>query len=146
MAEEASKDDLEKSEEPTPKRREDARKKGQFPKSRELIPVATLIAIAVTLKLGGAELMQRFGRCVAAYFTAAGNMRPVASDDLMRLSFETGLLFAPVLLPMFAGIIFFGLGTGFLQTGFVLASEPVRFDINRVNPINGFKRLFSIKA
>ncbi len=146
MAEEAFKDDLEKSEEPTSKRREEARKKGQFPKSREMIPVATLIAIAVTLKFGGGELMERLARCVAGFFTAAGNTSQVGSEDLMRLSFETGLLFAPVMLPMFAGILFFGLGTGFLQTGFVLASEPVRFDISRVSPIKGFKRLFSLTA
>ena len=56
MAEESPKDDLERSEEATPKRREDARAKGQFPRSRLLIPAATLVAIAVVLRLGGAAL------------------------------------------------------------------------------------------
>jgi flagellar biosynthesis protein FlhB len=146
MAEETPKDDLEKSEEPTPKRREDARKQGQFPKSRNLIPAATMAAIAVALKLGGTELMERLARCVTGFFTAAGTMKQVGSQDLVALSFQAGLLFAPVLLPFFAAIMVTALGSGFLQTGFVLASEPLRLDFNRISPIAGFKRLFTFNS
>ena len=146
MAEEAFKDDLEKSEEPTPKRRDDARKQGQFPKSRNLIPAATLAAIAIALKFGGSELMERLARCVTGFFSAAGTTRQLGSEDMVMMSYETGLLFAPVLLPIFAGIIVTGLGSGFLQTGFVLASEPLRFDLNRISPVAGFRRLFSLDS
>jgi flagellar biosynthetic protein FlhB len=143
MAEEASKDDLEKSEEPTPKRREDARKQGQFPRSRNLIPAATLGAIALALRLGGEQLVERLGRCMTGFFTVAGTMKQLSGEDMIAMSFDTGLLFAPVLLPIFAGIMLTGLGSGFLQTGFVMASEPLRCDLNRINPVSGFKRLFS---
>ena len=146
MAEEAFKDDLEKSEEPTPKRREEARKQGQFPKSRNLIPVATLAAIALALKFGGAQLMERLARCVAGFFTLAGTMKQLSSDDVVTITFDIGLLFAPVLLPIFAAIVASGLASGFMQTGFVTASEPLRFDLNRINPIAGFTRLFSLDA
>ena len=146
MAEEAFKDDLEKSEEPTPKRREDARKQGQFPKSRNLIPAVTLAAIAIALKLGGAELMERLARCVTGFLVAAGTTKQLGSQDMMALSFEAGLLFAPVLLPIFASIMITGLGSGFLQTGFVLASEPLRFDLKRISPVAGFRRLFSVDS
>jgi flagellar biosynthetic protein FlhB len=146
MAEEAFKDDLEKSEEPTPKRREEARKQGQFAKSRNLLPVVTLGAIAFALRLGGEQLIERLGRCVAGFFTMAGTLKQVSSEDMISLSFETVLLFAPVLLPMFAGIMASGLGAGFIQTGFVMASEPLRFDLNRINPVTGFARLFSLDS
>lgn len=146
MAEEASKDDFEKSEEPTPKRREDARKQGQFPKSRNLIPAVTLAAIAIGLKLGGAELLERLARCFTGFLVAAGTTKQLGSQDMMALSFEAGLLFAPVLLPIFAGIMITGLGSGFLQTGFVLASEPLRFDLKRISPVAGFRRLFSVDS
>jgi flagellar biosynthetic protein FlhB len=146
MAEEASKDNLEKSEEPTPKRREEARKQGQFPKSRNLIPVATLTAIAISLRFGGAQLIERLGRCVTEFFTLAGNTKQLNSENLVTMSLETGLFFAPAILPIFVGIIISGLGSGFLQTGFVLASEPLRFDVNRINPFNGLKRLFSLDS
>jgi flagellar biosynthesis protein FlhB len=146
MAEEAFKDDLEKSEEPTPKRRDDARKQGQFPKSRNLIPAVTLGAIAIALKFGASELMERLARCVTGFFSAAGTTKQLGSEDMVMLSYQTGLLFAPVLLPIFAGIMVTGLGSGFLQTGFVLASEPLRFDLNRISPVAGFRRLFSLDS
>jgi flagellar biosynthetic protein FlhB len=146
MAEEASRDDLERTEEPTPKRREEARKKGQFAKSRTLIPAATLIALAVTLRFGGQELMIRMERCLIGFFSAAGNTNQLAADDLIGLSTQAALLFAPILLPFFGAVVLASLGTGFLQTGFVLAAEPLHFDLSRVNPIAGFRRLFSLEA
>ena len=146
MAEEAFKDDLEKSEEPTPKRREEARQRGQFPKSRNLIPAATLAAIAVALQLAGLQLLERLARCVSGFIGAAGNIKQFSSEYMLMLSFDTGLLLAPVLLPIFFGIMVTGLGSGFVQTGFVLASEPLRFDFTRISPIKGFKRLFGIDS
>jgi flagellar biosynthetic protein FlhB len=146
MAEEAFKDDLEKSEEATPKRREDARKQGNFPRSRNLIPAATLAAIAVALRFGGEPLVRRLGACVTGFFTMAGTSKPLSSEDMVSLSFETGLLFAPILLAAFAAIVASGLATGFLQSGFVMASEPLRFDLKRINPMTGWARLFSLDS
>jgi flagellar biosynthetic protein FlhB len=146
MAEEAGKDDLERSEEATPKRREEARKKGQFPKSRYLIPAAGLVAIAVTLRFGGEALVVRMQRCIVAFFSMAGHLKPIGVDDLFELSIQTGMLMAPVLLLLFGGVMLAGLGSGFLQTGFVLAGEPLRLDLSRINPMAGFKRLFSMDA
>jgi flagellar biosynthetic protein FlhB len=146
MAEEAAQDNLEKSEEPTPKRREEARKRGQFPKSRNLIPAVTLAAIALALRFGGEQLIERLGRCVTGFFTMAGTTKQLTSGDMLVISFEAGLLFAPVLLPLFVSILVSGLGTGFFQTGFVLASEPLRIDLQRINPVSGFTRLFSLDS
>ena len=146
MAEEASRDDLERTEEATPKRREEARKKGQFPKSRNLIPAAGLVAIAITLRFGGQELVLRMERCIVAFFSLAGHLKPIAVDDLFELTLQTSGLLAPVLLLFFGGVMLAGLGSGFLQSGFVLAAEPLRFDLGRINPVAGFKRLFSLDA
>ncbi len=146
MAEEAFRDDLERTEEPTPKRREEARKKGQFPRSRYLIPAATLIALAAMLRFGGEELMVRMERCAVGFFAAAGNGKQLATDDLIELSTRAGFLFAPVLLPFFGAVVLVGLASGFLQTGFVMAGEPLHFDLSRISPIAGFRRLFSLEA
>jgi flagellar biosynthetic protein FlhB len=146
MAEEAFQDNLEKTEEPTPRRREEARKQGQFAKSRNLIPAATLLAIAVALRLGGGELMERLGRCVVGFFSAAGSVRQLSAEDLLDLSLQASLLLAPVLLPFFCAVVCAGLASGFLQSGFVLAAEPLQFDFARINPVAGFRRLFSVEA
>lgn len=146
MAEQAARDDLEKSEEPTPKRREDARAKGQFARSRMLIPAATLVAIALALRFGGALLIERLERCVVGFFNAAANLKQFAADDLFALGGQAALLMAPVLLPLFGAVVFAGLASGFLQSGFVLAAEPLHVDFSRVNPLTGFGRLFSLDA
>ena len=146
MAEEAPRDDLERTEEPTPKRREEARKKGQFAKSRYLIPAATLMALAGALRFGGQDLLVRMERCVIGFFAAAGSGKQLATEDLIELSTQAGLLFAPILLPFFGAVVLAGLGSGFLQTGFVMAEEPLHFDLSRVSPIAGFQRLFSLEA
>jgi flagellar biosynthetic protein FlhB len=146
MAEDTANDNLEKTEEPTPKRREQARGKGQFPRSRYLIPALTLGAIAIALRFGGEELMVRLERCFVGFFAAAGRVQPLATTDLTELALQAGLLFAPVLVPVFTGVMLVGLGGGFLQSGFVLASEPLRADFGRVNPFKGIRRLLSIET
>jgi len=146
MAEAAFQDDLEKTEEPTPRRREEGRKQGQFARSRNLIPAATLVAIVVALRLGGGELMERLSRCVVGFLSAAGSMKQVSTEDLFHLSLQASLLLAPILLPFFCVVVLAGLGSGFLQSGFALASEPIQLDFARVNPIAGFRRLFSVEA
>jgi flagellar biosynthesis protein FlhB len=146
MAEQAFKDDLEKSEEPTAKRRDEARAKGQFARSRTLIPAATLLALAVTLRFAGSELMARMGACVVGFFTAAGKANELRSGDLFDLTTQASLLIAPALLPFFGAVVLAGLGAGFLQTGFVMASEPVHLDFSRISPVAGFRRLFSLDS
>ncbi|MGH7875556.1 MAG: EscU/YscU/HrcU family type III secretion system export apparatus switch protein, partial [Candidatus Binatia bacterium] len=144
MAEASSNENLEKSEEPTSKRREEARGKGQFPRSKYLIPAVTLGAIAVALRFAGEELMVRLERCLVGFFAEAGKLKPLAGEDLIELSMQAALLFAPILLPVFAGVTVLALGAGFMQSGFVMAAEPIRCDFSRVNPFTGLRRLLSV--
>ncbi len=146
MADETSKNDLERTEEPTPRRRDEARKKGQFAKSRNLIPAASLAAIAIALRFGGEAILLRLERCVVGFFTSAGSPKAIVAEDLFELSTQVGLLMAPALLPLFGAVVVSALGSGFLQTGFVPAAEPLRFDFSRVSPIAGLRRLFSLDA
>lgn len=146
MAEDQYRDDLERSEEPTPKRREEARQKGQIAKSRLLIPAATLLAIVLALRFGGGELVIRIQRLFVGFFSLAGGTGPLDREALFDLSIQAGLLFVPVLLPFFGGIVCAGIGSGLLQTGFVLTTEPLRFDPSRLSPFTGLRRLFSLDA
>ncbi len=146
MADGAQRDDLERNEEATPKRREEARGKGQFPRSRILIPAATLVAISVALHFGGALLLTDLERCVVGFINEAGNLQALAPDDFINLGNQAGLVLAPALLPFFAAVSVAALAFGFLQSGMVLAAEPLRFDFSRINPLAGFGRLFSLDS
>jgi flagellar biosynthesis protein FlhB len=123
MPDEDHKDALEKTEEPAPRRRKEARKKGQFSESKNLVPAATLVAIGIAFRFSGEVLMVRMDRCIIAFFSAAGNLKQFRAEDLLELSMQVGGLFAPVLLPFFGGVVLAGLGPGFLQTGFTLGQN-----------------------
>jgi len=144
MAEEGFQDHLEKTEEPTSKRREEARGKGQFARSKYLIPAVTLAVIYLGLRFGGEFLVGRLERCLVGFFTTAAHHRALAAEDLFELAAEAGLLLAPVVLPLFGAVVLSALGTGVLQSGFALAAEPFHVDWNRVNPFAGLRRLFGL--
>jgi flagellar biosynthetic protein FlhB len=146
MADSTNRDDLERSEEATPKRREEARSKGQFPRSRILIPAATLVAIAAALHLGGQALVIGLERCVVGYIESAGNVRPLATEDFIAVGGQAGWVLAPALLPLFAAVSVVAVAFGFLQSGMVLAAEPFHVDFSRINPLSGFRRLFSVDS
>ena len=146
MAEENNRDNLERTEEPTPRRREEARKQGQFPRSRELIPAATLLVLLIFMRWAGGELIERHARLLAAFLSASGSVKQLGVQDISQFLLNTGWLFAPVILPFFAAAVLSAVGCGVLQSGMVLAAEPIRLDFSRINPSNGLRRLFSIDA
>jgi flagellar biosynthetic protein FlhB len=139
-------DNLERSEEATPKRREEARKKGQVVRSRMLLPAAILVGAAPVLLFAGKELLVRMGRLVSGFFYLAGERRELAREDLFTLSWESMLLFLPFLVPLFAGVVLAGVGGGLLQTGFLWTTETLSPDFSRLNPLTGLRRLVSLDA
>src|SRR4249919_4196799 len=105
MAEDNSQDNLERSEEATPKRRDEARKRGQFARSKELIPASTLIMLLIAMRFAGAELLERQGRLLAGFLSAAGTVKQFDVNDLSLLSYNAGGMLAPVLLPVFGAVL-----------------------------------------
>ncbi|OXJ22561.1 EscU/YscU/HrcU family type III secretion system export apparatus switch protein [Burkholderia sp. HI2714] len=127
-----------KTEKPTRKRLQDAAKKGQSFKSRDLIVAClTLFGVAYLVSFGSlVELMGAFRRVLEDGFRQ--DMRGYA-----QAVFWLGLkLLLPILLLC---VVASALPT-LLQTGFVLASEAVKFNLSALNPVNGFKKLFSLRT
>jgi flagellar biosynthesis protein FlhB len=138
----ADQDNFERTEEASPKRREEARKKGTLANSRSVVPAATLAAAVLILRFTGGEFIERLGRLIVGCFSLAATRREMAPEKLYALSLDSGLLIAPALAPLFLGIALAGVGSGLLQTGFLFTTETLRFDFGRLNPLNGLKRLF----
>ncbi|KVP68636.1 EscU/YscU/HrcU family type III secretion system export apparatus switch protein [Burkholderia ubonensis] len=127
-----------KTEKPTRKRLRDAAKKGQSFKSRDLVVAClTLCGVAYLTSFGSlAELMGAFRQALDDGFRQ--DMRGYA-----QAVFWLGLkLLLPILLLCVAASALPTL----LQTGFVLASEALKFDLSMLNPVNGFKKLFSLRT
>lgn len=144
MAEE--KDNFEKTEEPTPKRREDARQKGQVTKSKNVPLAATLLAATLVLHFVGWELLVRLERLFTGFFSLAGNREELVRGDVVAISINAGLLLLPIFIPLFGGVILIAMGAGFLQTSFLWTLEPLTPDLKKLDPFAGLHRMFSPEA
>lgn len=145
MAEDDSQDDSSKTEDPTPRRLEEARKKGQVPLSREMNSwVMLLMATMLVLALSG-PMVTSLGQGLRTYLEQAhalpgvpGGLRSVLGGALLE---TLKILLLPFLLLMAAAFL-----GPFLQIGPLFAPEAVKPDISKISPIKGWKRLFSTRA
>jgi flagellar biosynthetic protein FlhB len=136
-----------KTEEPTPHKLQEARKKGQVVKSKE---VTTAVLVIVAYKVFGAfadDIWYRivnFGNDVFMQLEHVGKTMNLGSAvELTRYAINTLLLaLLPVLLTVFLTTIIIEA----LQTQFVFSLESMKVDLNKLNPMNGLKRIFSVKG
>lgn len=145
MAEEPS-STQERTEQPTPRRRQLAHEEGQVPRSQELSASAVLLGGAATLALAGGASLARFASdqlrvsaqaCSAVPFTTAGAI------GLVRAS-AVGLLVA--LLPFAAGVTGIVLFVNLVQARGVVSLKPLAPQLSHVSPLAGLRRLVSVEA
>jgi flagellar biosynthetic protein FlhB len=132
-----------KTEQPTPKRRRDARRKGQLAKSQELIGWTSLL-------VGLYLLPWAIGRLASATATSFREMRSVAEQpsadiavQILGDALRRGLF---AVLPLMAVVAATSVLVSLAQTGLVLTWKPLVPDPKRINPIKGFQRLFSKRS
>ncbi len=142
----------EKTEEATPKKLNDAREKGQVAKSRELVMALQLIAAFILLQVYVSTLGSRF----MSYFRVIyvdmlpdfvsmnrdGLTVQAAAALLMYAYLQILICVAPFLLVMFV-VGFLG---NSLQFSWKVSAEPMKPQLSKLNPLNGFKRIFSKQA
>ena len=145
MAEDETTDESQKTEEPTPKKLEEARKRGQVALSREVNNWVMLFAgTLVLLTLMGStmtqllEMMRVYVEHAHALPGAPGGLKTVLGDGIMKVFL---IMLLPLLLLMLAA--FFG---PFLQIGPLFAPEVIKPDLSKISVIKGFGRLFSMRS
>jgi len=139
----------ERTEEPTPKRLEDARRRGEVAVSRDATSAAAMTAAIVTLVLQGPALTAR----LLAYWKATFAGAAVAGDPTSGASFGAssalvagvGVLAHALAVPLAAATLV-ALGAGLLQTRGLLALGALRPDLGRLSPAAGLSRAFGGKA
>ncbi len=139
-------DDFERSEEATPKRKADARKKGQVARSRAVIPAVALLGAVLLLPTVGANLREAVPRLFQGFFSLAGEPRELSSQEITVLAMETSRLVLPTLVLLFGVVVMSGVGSGLLQTQFLWSAQLLQPDFSRLNPLAGFRRLLGFNA
>ena len=132
----------EKTEQATPRRLEDAIKKGQGPRSAEVQTVFVLFGGVAALTFCGRETWSLFASTEVQTFSHLYDT-PVSADSLQGYGVAAALLILKCAGPFVFITMLAGLIAGAIQNRFQTASEVLAPDWNRVNPVEGFKRLFS---
>lgn len=120
----------------TPRRRQQAREKGQVARSRELVSLASLGGIVLVLQFFGTRSVTRMASLTGDLLS----MR-YGRDPSLAMRMATGEAFF-VLLPFFAAGAALAIAASVAQGGMVL--KPFELQFSRLNPVEGIKRLFSI--
>ncbi|MEM9595538.1 MAG: EscU/YscU/HrcU family type III secretion system export apparatus switch protein [Acidobacteriota bacterium] len=135
----------EKTEEPTPKKLEEAREKGNVAQSRDLSSVAVYVAgVALIGVVAGrtASAFTGLWRDAVTSVARGDALLEVTPGFLARAQEEVLLAVAPLL----AAAALAGLGAGFGQVGLVISAEPMKPDLKKLNPLSKLKQWFGAKG
>lgn len=135
----------EKTEEATPKRKEEARKKGQVAKSPELGLAAGILAACLLLKSLGSNMWRDLAGFTQEMLLYAGSWQG-GQGDVQALVGQTILFLLRLLGPLFAGLLLVALAVNLAQVGFLWSTEGLVPKGNRINPMEGAKRIFSKRS
>ncbi len=141
----AGEDNGEKTEEATQARRDEFRKRGQVAQTRELATVMYLFFGALGIWALSRFFMQNL---MDVFNMAMGKdlVTFVRTEDL-----NSALLFAfekmaKIMAPVLGIILILGVGSSAIQIGFLQVEDALTLDLEKINPLTGFKRIFSLRA
>jgi flagellar biosynthetic protein FlhB len=132
----------EKTEQPTPRRLEDAVKKGQFARSAEVQTVFVLLGGLLALKFSGGDVWQQFVNTQTSIFGHLNEI-PVTLTAMQGYAMNAAMVFTACAGPILIGTTAGGLIAGGIQNRFQTASEALEPKWEKLNPVEGFKRVFS---
>ncbi|MDR3766848.1 MAG: flagellar biosynthesis protein FlhB [Butyricicoccus sp.] len=137
----------EKTEKATPKRRRDERKKGNVMFSQDVVAVATLFASYVALRFGIPIMVDAMDEAIQYCFQLIGDVPNHGLDQVGSelASHMVGTVAKASALPLLATILAAVVAT-FAQTKLLVSFESLRPKFGRMNPLQGIKRLFSLKS
>lgn len=135
----------EKTEEPTPKRLQKAKEDGQVPRSRELTTTAVILSGSLALMFFGEMLANKILDIMRYNFSLE---REVVFDNTKMLahlgvSFYEGLF---ALIPIFAILLIASIVGPCALGGWLFSTKSLAPKLNRISPMSGLKRMFSMKS
>lgn len=138
--------DQEKTEPATPKKREEARNKGQLAVSREIPSVMILLSALGVFLFGGSWLFSQLSGFMTETFQGLEALRVhdvLTAQALLGDVFRrAGTMLAPVML----AVLLAGVAGNVIQVGWLVTFETLQPKLEKLNPLNGIKRMVSLKT
>ena len=135
----------EKTEEATPKKLQDARKEGQVARSVELVNGLSLLAAFLCLKVFGSFVAKGFVECFDIFMRKIPELAKEEFNITSALGvfLQAVLITAKCVLPVVAACLVIGFLGNALQFSWQVTGKPLMPKLNKLNPISGFKKMFS---
>lgn len=137
-------EELDKSEAATPYKLEQARKRGGVARSVDVVGALVLITASVWLAWQGWNVLEELFVLNQAVLQLAGRVE--SEQQLWNLSRWGIVQTVSVLGPLLAALVIAALLGNLLQTGPALSFDVLKPDMDRLNPANGLKRIFSMRS
>ena len=135
----------EKTEPATPRRRQEARKKGQVASSQEIPSAFILLFVFLSFMMLGGYYKDRLYRIFGDAFESGLTME-LTAESLGSLAMKWLTEIALLLLPIFAIALVVGVASNLFQFGWLFTLEPIKPSLRNINPIQGVKQMFSSRA
>lgn len=136
--------DGEKTEEPTSKKREDARKKGTVAKSQELNTAFVLLIGFLILRILWEYIYVNIAEYTVYLYTHLS--QTTSTESISELFIGIMILLAKTVMPIMMSILIVGLAINCFQVGLMVSTEKLQPKLENLNPINGFGRIFSKRS
>lgn len=141
MAEEN--DGASRTEEPTPRKLQQAREKGDVAKTPDLAPLASLAAAAGVVALAGGWLTKRLVIEMLPFISKAGII-DMEGGGAAAVARHAVMAAVPILAAVLFAAALAGAAGNLVQHGLLFAPEKLKFDLKKVSPLAGFKRIFGL--
>jgi flagellar biosynthetic protein FlhB len=135
----------EKTEQATPRRLEEAWNRGQFARSTEVQTVFVLVAGLMALLLAGHDLWRNLGYGMVSLLGHLHDI-PVKVDGMPRFFIDGALVLGACVWPVAVATVVAALLAGGIQSRFRTSPEALSVNWERLNPLAGFRRLFSVRS
>lgn len=138
-------DDGDKTEEATPKRKADAKKKGQVPRSKDVGLALTMLTCTIVILAFSTYIVGNM-KSYMLETLQHGMYGDISISDLGPIFKEIIIQNLTCVLPVTVPIMIAGITASLMQTGFILTGEGLKPSLGKLNPINGFKNMFSKRS
>ena len=136
----------EKTEHATPKRKKDERKKGNVFSSQDLVAAFFILIVFFTIKIFSKSMYVNLTESMTYWINLSGGATAITQDDTKQILSQAMKTILTVGGPLFVvGVVVPIIFTG-LQTRFVFSMEALKPKFSRLNPIEGIKKLFSMRS
>ncbi len=135
------------SEQASPFRLEEQRKKGQVAQSKELVALAVAMASGLALFAMAPSMANEVIHFMKEIFSndlavkPGDKMQDIAGGQLLKMLKVLGTIGLPIALLGFV----LGIAGHLSQIGFLFTAEPLTPDFNKINPLSGLQRMFSMR-